>query len=438
MTREGEAPRDGRERALGPLSLLALGVNGVVGVGIFFAPSDIAARAPGGLGVLVFAATAMALAPVALAFAALGSRFDEDGGPVVYARAAFGVLPSYFVGWIAYVSALASSAAVMTGLVRAVLADHGASKSVERVAAVGLATALALLCASGLSLTARVWTALTVLKLLPLLAVLGFALATGARAPVSLPSELPAFAALAPAALTATFAFQGFEIVPVVAGQARVSSRAVPFAVLGALGIAGVLYVALQWACARALPDLARSEAPLAGAALVYGGEALARVVRAGTSVSALGIAVGMVAMTPRYLAALARGQLPFGLAEERRGVPLRALALTWVLVSALLLAGSRAELFALSSVAVLSQYVVTALSLLVLAWRRERGLTLARAWPAIPAALLGCVLASGATRREWLVAGAALLLGGVLRLFGARPSAATSPPSPPPPPSAP
>src|SRR5688500_3637233 len=105
-------------RPVGPVHLLALGVNGIVGVGIFFAPADLAARAPGS-GTAVFALTALALMPVALAFAVLGGRFDEDGGPVVFARDAFGPLAAFVVGWIAYVSAIASAAAVIVGLTTA-------------------------------------------------------------------------------------------------------------------------------------------------------------------------------------------------------------------------------------------------------------------------------------------------------------------------------
>src|SRR5262245_17349544 len=106
-------------RPVGPLALLALGINGIVGVGIFFIPADLARLAPGGASVLLFAATAVALLPVAFTFAALGTRFTEDGGPVVYARAAFGQRAAFVVGWVAYVSAISSSSAVMVGLVTA-------------------------------------------------------------------------------------------------------------------------------------------------------------------------------------------------------------------------------------------------------------------------------------------------------------------------------
>lgn len=412
---------DSEQRPVGPGHLLALGVNGIVGVGIFFAPADLAARAPGA-GTAIFAATALVLMPVALAFATLGRRFDEDGGPVVFARAAFGPLPAFVVGWIAYVSAIASSAAVIVGLTTAVGPVVGLDgEAGQRAAATILAALLALLCAMGLRLSARTWTALTVLKLLPLIALaLVYLISPGppaAAAPPPSPVDgiEPSWGA---AALIATFAYQGFEIVPVLAGQARRPAVSVPLATVGSLAIAAVLYVVLQAACASALPHLAASRAPLVEAAAVHGGPGLAAFVGAGTSLSALGIAFGMMAATPFYLAALARVDgLGMGIAAvDPRGVASRALFVTWALVTMLIQAGGRGELFALSSIAVLSQYLVTAAALLALALRRQRGLTARHAALAVPAGIVALALAAGASPREAIAAAAALLVGLVIR----------------------
>jgi amino acid transporter len=218
--------------------------------------------------------------------------------------------------------------------------------------------------------------------------------------------------------LIATFAFQGFEIVPVMAGQARRPAFAVPLATIGSLAIAAALYVVLQAACVAALPHLAASRAPLVEAAAVHGGPGLAAFVGAGTSISALGIAFAMMAATPFYLAALARVDgLGMGIAAvDPRGVARRALLITWVLVTLLIQAGGRGELFALSSVAVLSQYLVTAAALLALALRHERGLGSRHAALAVPAAVVSIALVAGASRKEAIVAGIALLVGLVIR----------------------
>jgi basic amino acid/polyamine antiporter, APA family len=413
--------RDGR--AVGPLHLLALGINGIVGVGIFFAPADIAARAPGA-GTAVFAVTALLLVPVALAFAVLGSRFDEDGGPVVFARDAFGALPAFVVGWIAFVSAIASTAAVTVGLTAAVAPMIGvAGGAGQRVAATLLAAVLALICASGLRPSARTWTALTLLKLAPLVALALVYLAGPTPAAAAADATVGGRASWQSAALVATFAYQGFEIVPVLAGRARRPSVAVPFATIGSLAVAAILYVALQAACAASLPDLAASRAPLVDSALVLGGPGLAALVGAGTSLSALGIAFGMMAATPFYLAALARVDcLGLGLdAVGGRGVARRALLVTWALVTLLIQAGGRGELFALSSIAVLSQYIVTAAALLALALRARRGLGRRHAALAVPAGTVALALVAGASPREAAVAAAALAGGLALRWLAHR-----------------
>jgi APA family basic amino acid/polyamine antiporter len=405
-------------RPVGRLALLALGINGIVGVGIFFAPADIAARAPGAASVAVFGLTALALLPVALVFARLGSRFDVDGGPVVYARAGLGDTAGFVVGWISYVSAIASLSAVLAGLIAASGPALGLQGPVAlRLGASLTITVIALVVASGLAISAKAWTALTGLKLLPLLALAVLFVAVAPGWPASGAGETGVRSYLS-AGLTAMFALQGFEIVPVIAGRTRAPERTVPFATVTSLVASALLYVVLQTAAVVTLPGLASSPAPLAETAGVLGGPFFGQVVSAGTSVSALGIAFGMTVTTPHYLAALARGgTLGMGLSEvDARGTPRRALLLTWLLVLVLIQLGDRGQLFALASLAVLTQYVATSASLMALARRRERGLTLRDAWPALPATVVGVALAAGASLREAAVAVGALVLGFVLR----------------------
>lgn len=409
-------------RPLGQLSLLALAVNGIVGVGIFFAPSDVAALAPGNAGTVVFAATALVLVPVALTFATLGRAFDRDGALALFARHAFGDRTSFVVGWLAYVSAVFSAAAILSGLARATASGVGASSPFAvRLLSIALLVVLAAMCATGLKPSARAWTTLTVLKLAPLALLVGVAAFAQAPARAPVPASLTVEALLR-AALTATFTYQGFEIVPLVAGQARDSRRTIPRAVILGLAITAVLYVSLHAACVHALPDLARSATPLADAASVFGGERLAAIMRAGTSVSALGIAFGMVAMTPRYLSAIEPLPLHLGVVDAR-GVPLRSLVATVVFVSLLLALGERAELFALSSVAVVVQYGLAAAALATLALRRRNGLAPVDAWPAAPTIAVSAALLIGAHAREWAVAATTVALGVVLQRLGRRPA---------------
>lgn len=404
------APVDEPNRAIGTASLLALGVNGIVGVGIFFAPSALAAEVGATGSVLVLLAVAAALVPVALCFAILGKRFPVDGGPVAFARDAFGPRTAFAVGWLAYASALFSSAAVVSGLVQATFGAGPKSTAI----AVGAALVLAAIVALGVDVSRRAWSTLTALKFAPLVA-LAFVSVVSTRVAEPAPADAAVFTASGAlrAALTACFAFQGFEIIPVIAGQTKRVERAVPRAILGSLLFAAALYAVLQWGFVRSGVPLTSTE-PLVDAGARLSGPRFGAVLRAGTSVSALGIAFGMMVTTPRYLSAATSGRLA---ATDPRGVPRRALFVTAVALVCLLTFARLAELFVLSSLAVVIQYAAVALSLLRLAARRRHGLGPKHYLPAIATLLFSVTLLGSPSATEWRVF-AALLVVGVFAYF--------------------
>ncbi len=363
-------------RVLGFWALLTLGVNGIVGVGIFFAPSELARLVPGPASALAFALTALLLCPVAWAYGRLGSAYPEDGGPFVWAREAFGTRFAFGVGFVAYASAVLSTSAVVSGLGQYLAPELGLSSPGARF---GFRVLVALVFSGvallGLRLSAWVWSLLTALKLLPLLVLAAAGLSHGAELAAA---PLPSGEGLARAALLAVFPMQGFEIVAVPAGEVRGGRRNVLLATLASLGFAAGLYVLLQLACVAALPSLAQEGAPIVAAGSAVTGGAGRALFATGANVSAVGIAFGMFAMTPRYLAALGRDELlGAALSRERRGVPVVALLATTALVLLFVSAASLEGLFVLSSLAVLLQYAVSALALFRLAGRAERGLGL-------------------------------------------------------------
>jgi Mn2+/Fe2+ NRAMP family transporter len=138
-----------------------------------------------------------------------------------------------------------------------------------------------------------------------------------------------------------------------------------------------------------------------------------------GTSLSALGIAFGMMSMTPRYLAALAAQESLAGrLDQMTRGVPRRALAVTLGFVLALTLAfGAHLdELLVLSSVAVLFQFASASAALAWLSFRKREGFSPKDGLIAAPALITPLLLLAHGTLAEWATAGGALALGYTLR----------------------
>lgn len=386
---------------LGPITLLALGVNGIVGVGIFVAPPTVARAFPGAAGALLYPAIAIACLPVALVYARLSRAFPTDGGPALYAVKAFGPRVASAIGAVVWVSALFSSAAVTRAL-----ADRFGYAAI----AIALAIVLAIVNLRGLRLSAWAWTTLTVAKLTPLIVLALYGLAAShPSAPASAYQPMARGAAM----LAVLFALQGFEIVALPAGQARDPEKNVPRATIGALLVAGALYALVHLACARGLPLLATSKAAIPEASAVLGGARLSRAIDVGVTASIAGIVIGMHAMTPRYLSALT--------SERQSEVPRTAILVTAVTIALLCMFSSLPQLLSLSSIAVLAQFGTTAIALMVLAPKRVAGLTKRDLWPAPLALLVVAVLLSQALLKEIALAAAVALAGAILASFLAR-----------------
>jgi len=406
-------------KPLGLFSLLTLGINGTIGVGIFFAPAEVAAKAPGYAGAWVFVLAGLALMPVAFVYSRLGGRFAEDGGPYVWARLAFGPQVAFLIGFLTYVSALFSTATVATGLSTHLSAAAGPGFWLgQKGIAVCCTLLLAITAATGLRLSALAWTTVTVLKLLPLimLSVLGIAAALFGDAASVASSVSSQDGEIGRALLIVVFALQGFEIVPVLAGSSH-SQRGVPWATLGTLALCTLFYGVLHSLCVRALPDLAAHKAPLVGAAEVFGGAVSARIVAVGQVISALGIAFGQTVTTPRYLATLGRTDALgawLGLEDVRR-VPQRALWITTFGVIVFVLREDLGGLFALSSIAVLAQYTVATLALATLAQRGYHGVARQQRLWALPALVGIALVAQGAEAKELLTTAGVTALGGLI-----------------------
>jgi hypothetical protein len=142
-------------------------------------------------------------------------------------------------------------------------------------------------------------------------------------------------------------------------------------------------------------------------------------------------VVIGMLAMTPRYLAPLGSADaLGFRLDEQsQRAVPVRAFGVTYALLLVMLTAnavwGSLGHLLELASLSVTLQYGVTAASLFALASRGERGLLPRDRWSA-PLVLLSCALfLFGASALEIPIIMGTLALGIVARSLRRVPSAA-------------
>src|SRR6266581_1559324 len=101
---------EGLVRGIRRWDLVAIAVNGIIGAGIFGLPARVFALI-GPYSLIAFVVCAIVVTMIILCFAEVGSRFDETGGPYLYAREAFGPTVAFEVGWLIWLARLTAFAA---------------------------------------------------------------------------------------------------------------------------------------------------------------------------------------------------------------------------------------------------------------------------------------------------------------------------------------
>ncbi len=362
-------------RALGQWDLTAIGVNQVIGAGIFVLPAAVAALVGQAASPMIWIAAAAANAIIILCFAEAGSRFREAGGPYLYAKEAFGPFVGFEVAWMMVLTRVASQGALAAAFTLYVgFFWKGATEGAGRVLVITvLLTLLAVINLRGVRQGSWTVNFLTVGKLLPLIvfALLGLWHVDWSRFGGIMQPKLDG---VGQAVLLLMYAFGGYELITIPAGEARSPRRGVPRALLATIGICSALYIVVQIIAAGTLEDLAGSEAPLADAASMFIGPATGIAIALGGLVSIGGANAGTMLAGPRLFYALAeKGQFPqiFARLHPQFRTPHFSILFYSLISLVLALTGSFEQLAAVSSVARLTFYITTCASIPIL---RRRG----------------------------------------------------------------
>ncbi len=414
------------QRVLGTPEVLFIGINGVVGGGIFLLPGQVAQLA-GPSAVFVYLAAGALVTLIGLSYAEAGAMFDRTGGPIVYTREAVGRTAGFTVGWMMWLTYLAGWAVLGNGFIGYLAEIYPATEGYGAVIIVAIVALLCLLNTLGVKLSSGIIQFFTVAKLLPLLLLIIVGLAfTGNVTLEAVPSGTGGFLA---AVLVVIFAYGGFEGVTVPSGEMVNPRRAVAVGVLGTLTGVTVFYMLIQYAAMRLKPDLAEtvgsSTSPLAsvGEVMFAGGLVLLTV---GALVSIFGTQSGVALISPRNLYSLSReGMLPAFLSRtsQRFSTPAVAICATGTLVVILAVSGTFTQLLLLNVAARLYQYFMVCLSVAILRYRqpdarRPFRLPLGITIPAVAAVL--CIgLVTQQPPVNLLLALGALAVGLVLYLAG-------------------
>ena len=432
MSNEGEAntpaaSAPGLQRALGRWDLTAFGVNIVIGGGVFLTPSLVAAEL-GNWSPIAVIVVGLAVLCIALSYAEVGSRFDSTGGPYLYTLAAFGPFVAFEVGWMSWFTRVASIAALVHGVGLAVgyfwpMFSEGLPRATLIVTVI---LGIAFINARGIRQSALFIDGITIAKLLPLVVFIAIGLF---YVDWSRLAPLPTLSVteMGTGALLLIYAYGGYEVVGVPAGETRNPRTDLAFALVMTVLLCGVLYLLAQIITMTVLPDITQSKTPVADAAGLLLGPAGAAMIGIGSILAITGNITGSLLGASRYLFAFAdTGAIPryFGYIHPRYRTPTHAVWFSAAVALFLALTGSFVLLIAASAIARLITYAGVSSAALVLrranqAQRVPPAAFVVPFGPVIPsiAVIVSLALITGATAAQLAVGGAALAAGAVLFL---------------------
>jgi amino acid transporter len=227
------------------------------------------------------------------------------------------------------------------------------------------------------------------------------------------------------ASLLLIFAFGGFDVVPVPAGEASNPRGQVPFAMITTITAVTAVMLLAQFVTMGTLSDLNDSATPLADAAFVFMGAGGALMIGLGSVISMTGNNAGQVLTSSRMLFALAEhGELPARVADvhPRYRTPHVAILVSTSLAVALALSGSFVALATASAIARLVTYTgVAAATLRLRSPDFERKVqpptyrTPLGALVPVLAMAVSVIILVGASREQLIGGAAALTLGAIV-----------------------
>ncbi|MFC7673581.1 APC family permease [Mycolicibacterium sp. GCM10028919] len=400
------------KRTLGTFDAVSVGLGAMLGAGIFVVLAPAAGAA--GSALLVGLAVAAVVAYCnARSSARLAALYPQSGGTYVYGRERLGPFWGYTAGWSFVVGKTASCAAM------ALTVGYYAWPSHANAVAVAAVLALTVLNVVGVQKSAMVTRVIVAVVLVILVVVVVAVVGSSGldSAHLAVDFDAGAMGILQSAGLL-FFAFAGYARIATLGEEVRDPERAIPRAIIVALGIALAVYAIVAVAVLSELGSetLASATAPLADAVTVAGHPGLVPVVRVGAVVAATGSLLALILGVSRTTLAMARDRhLPTALTavHPRFDSPYRAEIVVGVVVAVIAAVADVRDAIGFSSFAVLVYYAIANAS----------AYTLGR--KAIPViGLIGCLVLAFALPFTSVLAGMAVVaLGAAAYLVRRRPS---------------
>jgi basic amino acid/polyamine antiporter, APA family len=418
MSLECLAPSQRLTPSLDWWHLVALGVGGIVGTGIFTLVG-VGANLAGPAVTLSFLVAGAICACAALAYADVAAAIPASGSAYTYSYVVLGEVIAWIVGWslILEYSLVVSTVAVgwsgyAAGFLQgmglmpphALLAGplDGGLVNLPAIVIVGVVAAALM---AGTRESATVNAVLVAVKLAALMLFLAVALPhfDAAHYHPFMPHGFAAHnegagrAGVMAAAAIVFFAFYGFDTISTAAEETKNPRRNLPIGIIGSMVICTALYIAVAGVAVGAVPvaGFAHSAEPLAAILRALGRGGMATIIGAAAVIALPTVILAFLFGQSRIFFVMARdGLLPHALAavSPRTGTPVLITALTAVLVAAIAGLVPLAQIAALANAGTLAAF--TAVAVCMIGLRRREGRLFAAwvPWLVGPACILGCI----------------------------------------------
>jgi APA family basic amino acid/polyamine antiporter len=266
------------KRTLGPLALIALGIGGIIGAGLFVRTAAAIAERAGPSVTLAFIVAAVGCALAGLCYAEFASMIPVAGSAYTYSYATMGELVAWIIGWdlvLEYAVGAATVAIAWSQYLNTLLGYFGMSipyrwfhspfevsavtgeRGLINVPAIIILGLLSALLIRGTKESAFVNGLIVVVKVSIVLMVIavgwGFIdpanhtpyipAATTYTTPIGVTHSYGGLMGILGAAGVVFFAFIGFDAVSTAAQEAKNPKRDMPIGILGSLLVCTVLYV---------------------------------------------------------------------------------------------------------------------------------------------------------------------------------------------------
>jgi basic amino acid/polyamine antiporter, APA family len=400
LQREAGERRDFR-RVLGVWQLTAIGIGGIIGVGVFVLAGQQAAVNAGPAVVLSFLIAGIASGAAALCYAEFAGLIPVTGSAYTYGYATLGEFIAWLIGWdllLEYALIVAVVAIGWSGYVQSLLGAAGLHLPVWAQGAMGtgegrvfnVIAALVTLAVAALLVMRTEWgarfnTIVVAIKVLAVVIVIGVGIffVEPANWHPFIPERVVGadgtahfgFKGVATAAAVVFFAVFGYDTLTTAAEESKNPQRDLPRAVLLSLGVSMAFYLAVSLILTGMVHyEHLNTDAPVADAFKARGLGWIAAVISASAVVGIASVLFAFMLGAARIWFALSRdGLLPgwFAKVHPTYGTPHRPTIVLGVFTAFVAGLFPLGEVAKLVNIGVLSAFIVICASVILLRMRK-------------------------------------------------------------------